>query len=84
MYSFNYITNNIAYYPPSRATTVLSDSLKACLWAQRQKTPGTTFVDNLLIDTEVETTGELETLMLNRMKWRRVIQDPWAAPADPP
>ena len=43
-----------------------------------------TFVDNLLIDTEVETTGELETLMLDRMEWTRVIQDPRAAPADPP
>ena len=29
--------------------------------------PGATFVDNLLIDTGVETTGELETLMLDRM-----------------
>ena len=40
--------------------------------------PRATFVDNLLIDTGVETTGELETLMLDRMVWRRVIQDPWA------
>ena len=46
--------------------------------------PRATFVDNLLIDTGVETTGELETLMLDRMVWRRVIQDPRAAPADPP
>ena len=46
--------------------------------------PRTTFVDNLLIDTGVETTGELETLMLDRMVWRRVILDPRAAPADPP
>ena len=35
-------------------------------------------------DTGVETTGELETPMLDRMKSRRVIQDPRAAPADPP
>ena len=42
-----------------------------------------TFVDNLLIDTGIETTGELETLMLDKMVWRRVIQDSWAAPADP-
>ena len=46
--------------------------------------PRATFVDNLLIDTGVETTGELETLMLDRMVWRRVILDPRAAPADPP
>jgi hypothetical protein len=46
--------------------------------------PRATFVDNLLIDTAVETTGELETLMLDRMVWRRVIQDPLVAPADPP
>jgi hypothetical protein len=43
-----------------------------------------TFVDNMLIDTGVETPGELETLMLHRIVWRRVIQDPQAAPADPP
>ena len=43
-----------------------------------------TFVDNLLIDTGAETTGKLDTLMLDRMVWRRVIMDPWAAPADPP
>ena len=29
-------------------------------------------------------TGELETLMLDRMVRRRVILDPRAAPADPP
>ena len=46
--------------------------------------PRATFVDNLLLDTGVETTGELETLMLDRMVWRRVILDPRAAPADPP
>ena len=38
----------------------------------------------LLIDTGVETTGELETLILDRMVWRKVILDPRAAPADPP
>ena len=41
-------------------------------------------VDNLLIDTGVETTGDLETLMLDRMVWKRVIQDPRAATIDPP
>ena len=30
-----------------------------------------TFVDNMLIDTGVETPGELETLMLHRIVWRR-------------
>ena len=41
--------------------------------------PRSTFVDNLLIDTGVETTGKLETLMLDRMvMWRRVILDPRA------
>jgi hypothetical protein len=44
----------------------------------------TTFVDNLSIDTAVETTGEQKTLMLDRIVWRRVILDPRAAPADPP
>jgi hypothetical protein len=43
-----------------------------------------TFVDNLLIDTVVETTGELETRMLDIMVGRKVILDPRAAPADPP
>jgi hypothetical protein len=43
-----------------------------------------TLVDNMLIDTGVETTGELETLMLDRMVWRRVILDPREAPGDPP
>ena len=28
-----------ACYPPSRATTVQSDSLEACPWAQRQRAP---------------------------------------------
>ena len=46
--------------------------------------PGATFVDNLLIDTGVETNGELETLMLDRMVRRRIILDPRTAPADPP
>ena len=46
--------------------------------------PRATFVDNLLIETGVETNGELETLMLDRMVWRRVILDPRAAPADLP
>ena len=42
-----------------------------------------TYVDNRLIDTGVETAGELETLMLlDRLVWRRVILDPLAAPAD--
>jgi hypothetical protein len=44
--------------------------------------PRATFVDNLLIDIGVETAGELETLMLDRVGWRRVILDPLAAPAD--
>ena len=43
-----------------------------------------TFVENLLIDTGVATTGELEILMLDIMVWSRVILDPRAAPADPP
>ena len=46
--------------------------------------PRATFVDNLLIDTGVETTGKLDTLMLDRIVWRRINQDAWAAPADPP
>ena len=46
--------------------------------------PRATFVGNLLIDTGVKITGELETLMLDIMVWRRVIQDPRAAPAGPP
>ena len=41
-----------------------------------------TFVDNLFIDRGVDTTGELETLILYRMVWRRVILDPRAAPVD--
>ena len=36
-------------------------------------------LDLLLIDTGIETTGKLETLMPNRMvMWRRVILDPRA------
>ena len=42
-----------------------------------------TFVDNLLMDTGVETTGELETLLLDRVVSKRVILDPQAAPTDP-
>ena len=45
--------------------------------------PRATFVDKVLIDTGVETTGELETLMLDRMLWKRVTQNPRAATADP-
>ena len=45
--------------------------------------PRAIFVDILLMDS-VETTGELETLMLERMVWRRVIQVPWEAHDDPP
>ena len=41
--------------------------------------PRATFVGNLLIDTGVKTTGELETLMQDRVVWRRVSLDPWAA-----
>ena len=44
--------------------------------------PRATYVDNLLIDTGVETAGELETLMLDRLVWRRVILDPLVAPAN--
>ena len=41
--------------------------------------PRATYVDNLLIDTGVETAGKLEKLMLDRMVWRRVILDPLVA-----
>ena len=62
---------------------------KVILWklvhGQRgRRRPRVTFVKNLLIDTGVETTGELETLMLDRMVLTRVILNPRVAPADPP
>ena len=44
--------------------------------------PRATYVDNLLIDTGVENACKLETLMLDRLVWRRVILDPLVAPAD--
>ena len=46
--------------------------------------PRATFVDNLSIDSGVETTDKLDTFMLVRIVWRRVILDPRAAPADLP
>jgi hypothetical protein len=44
--------------------------------------PKITFVKTLLLDTGVETTRELETLMLDRDGWRNFIHDPRAQ--DPP
>ena len=48
----------------------LIDYLEACHWYRGRGRPRATFVDNLLIDTGVENTSELETLMLDRMVWR--------------
>ena len=46
--------------------------------------PRSTYVDNLLTDVGVETTGELETLMLDRAVWKDAIQNSRTAHAVPP
>ena len=61
------------------------DSLEASPWAQSRGRPKATFVDNLLIDTGVETTGELYSdTHAGQNGVEKGIQDPHAAPADPP
>ena len=57
---------------------------KVILWKPVHGYRGKGHPRSTFVGTGVETTGKLETLMLNKMLWRRNILDPRAAPTDPP